>query len=343
MIDRNVRLYYKAALMLGLRATYLPHLRCLQVKLGRRNYYFTQTVTPFNCGASISLSKNKYYLNKLLREAGFHVPKAIALRKELFEQRPLSYFIRHLRFPLVAKPVSNTSRGKDVLCNIKDEQSLAAYLKDAFKTYTAMQIEEFHQGLKEYRVLIFNKRVLGVVERFGAEVVGDACHTIQQLMERRNQERQKLSKHLTLSPLKIDIEYERCLNEQGLNLSSIPPLGQVIKLCHTVNTGRGGDFISKGKLIHPDNARYLCQAASITGLNMVGFDVLCQDIEQSFKASPGIIIEANFNPDITIHEIPHQGTKIRVSKALLKHLIFRHPVSYLGHLPKQLFLFMSKG
>lgn len=334
-MDRNIRIYYQTAMTLGLPVTYIPGIRGLRIYLGKKNYYFTHTVTPFNCGASISISKNKYRLNKLLEEAGFVVPKAIAIRKEHFIKYSLAYLTRTLTFPLVAKPLCDTSRGKDVFCNIKDIETLSTYLRQCFNQYSVMQVEEFHQELKEYRVLIFKNRVLGVVERFGAQVVGDGQHSIQQLIDISNVERAKLSDTLTISPMVVDFEYQHCLAEQGLSMESIPPAGAAIKLCHTVNTGRGGDILSHGKKIHPYNARYLCKAAKATGLNVVGLDVLCKDIHDSFKNSQCVIIEANFNPDITIHEIPNRGEKSNVTTQILRQLIFRHPFSYLYALQKR--------
>ncbi|MDP1602264.1 MAG: UDP-N-acetylmuramyl peptide synthase [Legionella sp.] len=333
-MDRNIKIYYQSAKALGFPVTYLSDVDSLKIHLGGKNYYFNRTVTPFNCGASIYLSKNKHLLNKLLEQSGFPVPKAIVINKENFEKFPLADLIVTLDFPVVIKPAINTSRGKDVLCNIKNSQRLNNYLQQRFTTYSSLQIEEFHQGLKEYRVLICKNKVLGVVERFGAHVIGDGKHTIKELVELSNDKRLILSDSLSISPLVFDDEYENCLEEQGLSIHSIPDEGQNVRLCYTANTGRGGDINSLGKKINPYNAWQLVKAAQVTGLNVVGFDVLCEDISQSFEHKKWLIIEANFHPDITIHEIPNNGEKTDVTKKILRQLIVRHPFSYLYGLLK---------
>lgn len=333
-MDKNIRIYAETAHALGLPAFFQPELNVLTIKLGRRSYFFHAAITPFNKGASIYLAKHKYLANHLLDAAGFPVPKAALFLATTFNRERLLQKLEHFNFPLVAKPAQDTVRGRDVLCNIKDMETLYHYLQEQLKTHKSMQVEEFHQGLKEYRVLVFKNRVIGVVERFAARVVGDGQHTIAQLIEHANVARDKLSEKLTISPLVVDQEYQQCLKEQNLSLESIPKAGQIIQLCHTVNTGRGGDIWSHGKTILPNNARLLVKAAKTLGLEFVGFDVLCEDINRSFENSTWFILEGNFNPNITIHEIPHRGTPSHVTRIVLKALIKRHPFAYLAALSK---------
>ena len=330
-MDKNIALIYDGARALGLPVTYFPNINYLNIHLGRKHYYFCRTVTPINEGASIFIAKNKFRLNKLLEGSGFPVPKAVALSADNIAQQPLSELIRGLQFPLVAKPMNETGRGYSVLCNINDITVLAEQVDRVLKTHRYVQVEEFHQHLKEYRVLVLKNRVIGVVERFAASVIGDGEHSIEELIEISNRERDKLARTLTISPLVIDEEYLLCLNEQNLSLQSIPSKGAEIRLCYTVNTGRGGDIFSHGKKIHPQNAKYLCDAARVAGLAYVGFDVLCEDINLPFGQTKWLIIEANFNPDLTIHEIPHRGKRVSVVKKILRQLIYRHPLSYVYH------------
>ncbi|MDI9819158.1 MULTISPECIES: UDP-N-acetylmuramyl peptide synthase [unclassified Legionella] len=330
--DRNIRLYYESALKLHLPVDYIPELNTMQITLGGRNYYFSSTITPINNGGGIFISRNKYKFNKLLESYNFPVPNAVAVSKENFERGFLADLIKDLQFPVVAKPIQDTGRGKDVFCGIKDIETLSNYLRSCFEHYAFMQVEEFHTGLKEYRVLVLKNRVIGVVQRFGAEVIGDGKHSIRQLIDIKNEERIKLSPTLTISPLVIDEEYKTCLAEQGLSVDSTPSPGQKVRLSYTANTGRGGEIFSLGKKIKKENAKILCTAAKIAGLDIVGMDVLCEDINLSFKKSKWLIIEGNFAPDTTIHEIPNYGEKVNVTQLILKKIISRHPLSYLSHL-----------
>lgn len=331
---KTLILYYENALALGLAVRYSPEIETVDIQLGKHNYYFIAAITPFNNVASSFLAKNKYSLNKTLERAGFPVPKAIAINKDAFMNHALSDLLQDLNFPLVVKPMQNTSHGRDVLCNIKDLNELSTYLTQCFEYYFAMQIEEFHGDLKEYRVLIFRNRVMGVVERFAAKIVGDGQHTITELIDLANEERARKCQervYMTHRPIMMDTEIENCLREQALSVQSVVPKGKTIQLCYTVNTWRGGDILSHGKRIHPLNAKLLCQVARQAGLNYVGLDVRCEDINLAFSKSKWLILEANFNPDITIHVVPSEGKAVNVTKKVLKHLIYRHPFAYLCH------------
>lgn len=330
-MDRNVTLFHQGALDLHLPCTYIPEPGVLRVELGGKHYYFVYSISPLNQGASVYLSQHKYALNKLLKRAGFPVPNATAFNKDKWSHHPLEQLVKRLSFPLVAKPMIDTVRGRDVLCNIKDIQMLSNYLNTFFEKYRYVQIEEFHANLKEYRVLVLKNRVIGVIERVAAHLVGDGKHSIEELIALRNEERIRLSKTLTISPLKFDIEHQNCLQEQGLSLQSVVPEGHKIRLGYTVNTGRGGDIFSLGKKIHPVNAKHLCDAAQAIGLNYVGFDVLCEHIDTPFKPGKWVIIEANYCADTTLHEIPNHGVRAVVIKKILKQLIYRHPLSYFYH------------
>ncbi|WP_298626829.1 UDP-N-acetylmuramyl peptide synthase [uncultured Legionella sp.] len=332
-MDRNVALFKKCAQEMQLPYTYYPTADVLKVELGAKPYYFVFSISPINYGASIYVAKHKYACNTLLHQAGFPVPKAVAFEKKKLEQHSLSELIEPLRFPLVAKPMLNSVRGLGVLCNIKNIAELSEYVNTLFNNHRFVQIEEFHSQLKEYRVTVLNNKVIGVLIRTGAFVIGDGKHTIEELIELKNVERIHLSKELTISPLRYDTEYKSCLEEQGLTLQSIVPEGNKIRLCYTVNTGRGGDIFSLGKKIHPANAKMVCDAARAIGLNYVGFDLLCEDIINTpFKPNKWIIIEANFYADATLHEIPNHGVKTKIINKMLRHLIYRHPFSYLYHL-----------
>ncbi len=335
-MDRNADLLYKGAKRLGLRAHFHSDLGFLEIVIGSKHYYFLRTLTPLNEGASVFICKNKFRANQLLANAGFPVPKALAFSKDEASKLDLKDLIKTLDFPLVAKPMENGGRGTDVLCNIKDLPTLQKQMDIIFERFNYVQIEEFHKCPKEYRVLVLKNQVIGVVERFPASVEGDGIHSIAELIAISNEKRAALAKNLTISPLIYDLEYQQCLQEQGLSLKSIITQGKKIQLCHTVNTGRGGDILSLGKKIHPANAALLCAALRATGLEYGGFDIICEDINLPFSQSKWMIIEINHNPDLTIHEIPNRGIRVSVINKILRQLIWRNPVSYFLQLAAKL-------
>lgn len=297
------------------------------VRLGKRQYYFRGGDTPFNDYCSANIALNKYCMNKVLEKDGIPVPKAIVLHVKEFEQGELEASIVDLKFPLVAKPTKNGYRGRDVLCNIQTLGQLKHYLEKTFPYYEYLTIEEFHAKLKSYRILVFNKHVIGVIRRYPAHVVGDGKHTIEELVGLTNVRRAKLND--ALGNIVIDDECRIKLNELNLSVDYIPQQDERIFLAYTCNATRGGTFKSLGTQICKENSRLMIRAAARLNLNIVGIDVECEDINVPIEQSRGVIIEMNVNPSVKIHEIPMSGIPTRVTKKIMRSLIYRHPFSYL--------------
>ncbi|HAF87774.1 MAG: UDP-N-acetylmuramyl peptide synthase [Legionellaceae bacterium] len=329
ILNNNVRLLYQSARAFGLAVTYLSDIAYLKITLGKHNFYTHCAITPLNLGASIFMCRAKYTTHLLLKKEGFNVPKSVLITTKLYQTCSLNELTASLNFPVVAKPAFRSGRGRNILCNIKNLNALEDYLNHHLTDDNDILVEEFQHNLRDYRVLILDGHVIGVAERFGASVVGDGIHTIAALIDQKNVIRAKLSGHMTISPLCVDEEYLACLAQANLTLQSVPLKGQVVKLCHTANTGRGGDVLSHGTNIHPYNAKRLSEAAHALGIHLVGFDVLCEDIQQPFTHTRWFILEANFNADLTLHEKPYQGPAVNVSKKIIWALIKRYPLSYL--------------
>ena len=330
-MNKNSLLYYTSALSLKLPITYDSATKRLHLSLGGNNYYFIASITPLNDASSIYLAKNKFALNQLLDNAGFPVPKCVAIQKSTFMSQSLPTLMQGLNFPVVVKPMRDTHSGNGVSCNITTQERLTACLNEQFKIHPSMQVEEFHQGLREYRILLLKNRVIGVLEFISPSIEGDGQHTIEQLIEYANQ-----SITVDCFPIPVNDDCQQCLADQDVTLDHILPKGKKIRLHYTSNRTLGGRAISLGNKLHAENKRYLCRAARVIGLDLVGLDVLCEDINRPFSKTKWIILEANFGPSVTIHECPDEGIAVNVSKKIVMQFIYRHPFAYLFHRMTQL-------
>ena len=97
-------------------------------------------------------------------------------------------------------------------------------------------------------------------------------------------------------------------------------------------------MISLGSSICSENAKLLCKAAKLLNLNVVGFDIICENIKRPIKKSRGFIIEANPNPDLELNELPVIGDGVPLAKIFLKKLIKKHPIAYLFNYLKTILL-----
>ncbi len=327
VIDKNAELYYKSALKLFLPVERNETIEAFIIKLGKKLYYFRGAETPFNNSCSAKLAINKYCTNKILAQASIPVPKLTGISRSEFAAGKLNERLQDCRFPLVIKPVDG-GKGTDVLCNIKSKELLEKHLQLLFSTHDLLLLEEFHGNLKSYRVLVFNDQVIGVIERFPAQVIGDGVQNLEELIESTNKKRKK--ENDALGNIIIDEECRIRLDELNLSLDYIPQSGEKVLLGYTSNASRGGTFKSIGKSICNKNKKLMIKAAKELGLNLVGFDVECVDINQPIATTAGVIIEANDCPSIKIHEIPMAGLANPVSRRIMRSLIYRHPLSYLA-------------
>ena len=329
-MNKNSEHYFHSALRLNLPVTLLPEIDGFDLKLGRRRYFFRGSVHCLNDQCSKSIANNKYCTSALLEKAGLPVPKSIFLSASDFEQGLLEEALQDLTFPVVIKPTIDGGKGLDVLCNVQTLEKLKAYLADYFPRYEFVTIEAFHGNLNSYRVLILKSKVLGVVLRMPARIVGDSQHTIRELIDLTNIERQQINDFL--KPIAIDQELSIRLDELGLNLDYIPIKDESITLGYTSNASRGGTYEALGRKLCKENKRLLIRATRLLNLNLVGFDVQCAAINVPIESSGGVIIEANSAPSVRIHEEPMNGVSNRydnVTKVILRSLIYRHPVSYI--------------
>ncbi|CAN5335005.1 cyanophycin synthetase [soil metagenome] len=321
-----MKLYASAARALKLPFEYREEYDGIEVYLAKRKYYFRGGYTPFNEGSSDNISLNKYSVNRLLHNAGFPVPHVLAIStKEYINGTGL---LPNINYPIVAKPTANTSCGLDVFCNIKDDATLIQYLNRVKEKYSYINIEKFEGGLTAYRVLVFFNKVIAVTERHPACVTGDGKHTIAELIKIKNAQRATI-KNVTVGNLKVDEEYETKLKEMNITLDYIPKINETVTLCYVCNSTRGGTMTSLGRSICPENAKLVCRAAKLLNLNVVGFDINCEDIQRPIEHSRGFFIEANSNPDITIHEAALAGMNVPVTKIFLQKIIRRHLCAYL--------------
>ena len=300
-----------------------------ELKLGRHYYLFREYETPFNNISSASIAADKYCTSKLLERADIPVPQSVYLHIDDFKQNRTTELIVHLKFPLVIKPL-NGAQGKDVLCNIQNMEQLLTFLPQYFSLYEHLLIEEFHGKLKSYRVLVFNRKVIGVVLRHPASVIGDGQHNIQELIHLTNIERKKINDFL--GPIIAGDECRIKLKELGIGVDHIPARGERIVLGYTSNATRGGTYESLGKKISKENRKLMVHVASVLNLNLAGIDVECADINSPIAQSNGVIIEVNERPSVRIHELPISGTPHLVTREIMRSFIFRHPFSYLWSL-----------
>ena len=260
----------------------------------------------FNNVNNVRLVINKYETNAHLRANGIkNVPISLIVGLNNIDYILNQMRDNNIKFPIVLKPVNGTF-GIDVYTSIMNENQLKE-TTDILqsKNYTDILLEEMFHG-DNYRVFVFNNRVIDIIKREKPFIIGDGINTINYLNELRNNEQIKNN----FFPLKeLDIYY---LKTQNYNPDDIPDKGVKVFVSNVINLHNGA--VPSKVNIHKvpiENIRLFEKITKILGLNCSGIDYLSDDIYQKYydnhnnnhKSKSNIILEVNGTPDIGIHLI----------------------------------------
>jgi D-alanine-D-alanine ligase-like ATP-grasp enzyme len=324
--QKNTGLFYKSAKELFLPVEVVPCIAGFRFQLGNKTYFFREFEMPFNNTCSTRIAENKHCTNKILESAGIPVPKSAAIHIDQFKANHVEAIIEHLTFPLVLKPTLG-SLGRNVYCNIPDIEQLKTLMTKCFSTDEWLTVEEFHGNLNSYRVLVFKKQIIGIVQRYPAHVIGDGTHTITELVKRTNLERLQLGDEF--APIILDEECHIRFRELGITPEYIPKNNERIVLCYTCNASRGGTFREISTKISKANSKLFIKIATLLNLNIAGIDIECVDINSPHLGSEGVIIEVNSGPSIRIHENNLCTKPNRITKKMVRSIIYQHPLSFM--------------
>lgn len=264
---------------------------------------------------------NKRITRNILIEAGISVSKGYQIEYEDEKPYRLSLF-NNLKKPLVVKPV-NDQQGNNVHLNINTQEEYITATKEIYKFYGRKKIEilveEMFQG-DEYRILASQKKILSVIKRLPANVVGDGKSTIEKLINVKNQDplRDKVD---TYKKISVDDAVLKHLEEQDLTLQSIAAnKKRVLLRAHSpLDISLGGDTIDITEKIHPSVTKIVHTImTSIPGLGLTGIDYMSQDIYSEQTPDNYKIIEINASPSLDWNEFPIEGPRRKIAKEFLK-------------------------
>jgi cyanophycin synthetase len=265
---------------------------------------------------AVELASDKEGTKQILREAGVPVPRGTVIGY----LDDLEGAIADVGgYPIVIKPLDG-NHGRGITINIMSwEQAEAAY--DAAKEVSReVIVERFYQG-RDHRVLVINGKVVAVAERVPAHVVGDGSSTIKALIEQTNEDPLRGEGHENvLTKLEVDRTTWQLLEQQGYNLETVLPEGEIFYLRATANLSTGGIAVDRTDDMHPENIWLAQRVAKIIGLDIAGIDVVTPDISRPLREVDGVIVEVNAAPGFRMHVCPSRGIPRNVAEPVLSML-----------------------
>ncbi len=261
-----------------------------------------------------SIAQDKDLTKRLLHAAGVPVPLGRPV-EAIDEAWAVAL---EVGLPVVLKP-QDGNQGKGVTVNISER----AQLEDAYRVaeeYGTVMVERFLPG-HDFRLLVVGDQLVAAARREPPQVLGDAIHTVRELVDLVNLDPRRGEGHATpLTKIRLDEIAVARLTAQGLTPEAIPAKGQRVVLRNNANLSTGGTATDVTDDVHPDLAARAVAAAQMIGLHICGVDLVCESVLHPIEEQGGGIVEVNAAPGLRMHLAPSYGKPRAVGQAMVNML-----------------------
>ncbi|GKX28786.1 glutathione biosynthesis bifunctional protein GshAB [Vallitalea longa] len=277
-------------------------------------YVKQATKTSKDNYSTVLIMENKLVTKKILESSGLKAPLGEEFTKIDLAQKE---YYRYNNKNIVIKPNStNFGIGITIFKESFTEDEYKTALDLAFQQDDTILIEEFIEG-KEYRVLVIDNKVAGVLLRVPANVKGDGTSSIKQLVMEKNKNILRGQNYRKpLEKIKLGIPEKMFLTQQKLDFDSVIEKNRIVYLRENSNISTGGDSIDYTDVISDSLKEIAVKASKAVGASIVGVDLMTKDITGEATDNYSII-ELNFNPAIHIHCYPYKGKNRKIGEKIL--------------------------
>jgi len=277
---------------------------------GEKTCYSTSSDFSFENLLAYKMCGNKLVTATILSENGLPVPWFRGYSIDEYEQA-LQDFVALDRV-VVVKPCFGTSSGDGISVGVSSRSAFASAFAKTLAYSNSVLVEEFVEG-ENYRFTVLGGKVLTVIRRLPAYVVGNGTATIRSLIREKNRGLADLKAETKLlKPITIDADVARNLKRQGIKLGSVPEAGQNIQLRQVANADQGGEICDVTDKCHSDYIVMAAKAASLMGTSLAGTDLIAQDISAPYEEGRAVINEVNTTPALYIVREPAADGSIDV-------------------------------
>lgn len=320
-VANSTLLLLKEAKKRGIKCENIEYTNVYKLSYKNRVQYFYAQIPSTTTAVAAHCCNNKNVTNNILINNKVSVNKSLLIKKD--DSRSYKEKIYNsLRKPIAVKP-ANSLRGNNVFLNVSNKNDFFSSLKKIFDAYgdqrVSVLVEEMFVG-EEYRILATQNKILSVIHRLPANVVGDGVSSIKKLVKIKNTDPLRKSVN-TYKKIKLEKTVKAYLALQGLTIDSVLKKDQQVYLHPSTASDMdlGGDTIDITASIHPSVKKVALQVMkSIPGLSLAGIDYMSQDIFSNQTPARYRIIEVNTSPSLDWNEFPLVGKRRNVSFEILK-------------------------
>jgi D-alanine-D-alanine ligase-like ATP-grasp enzyme len=215
--------------------------------------------------------------------------------------------------PVITKP-NLGSRSRHTTTHLSNDEEFLKAFKIARQLSPWVMIEEELSGYV-FRGTLIGGKLIAVLRREPAYVIGDGIHNIKDLIEIEN--KNPLRQGPIFHQLHLDEEAKKELSHWGHDENTIPKQNEVITLGQKTSRAVGGGITDMTEIVHPDNKIMLEKVASVLDDPLIGVDFIMNDVSISWRDQPRCgVIECNSAPFIDLHHFPLVGKPHNVASAL---------------------------
>lgn len=244
----------------------------------------------FNSNKSHYTAKNKPLTNEILMNNKIPTPKHIIITNE----NKNNFVDASEYFPCVLKPVDGM-QGKDVYTHIDNQVEFDKILTNLLQKYDKIMLENLVSG-NNFRIFVFNNKVMDIIEREKPYIIGDGIKTVQELIDEKNSDLRKNNL--------FEVKYldEKLIKSYGYNLNDVVRVENKVFITNIVNFHNGANAKRIPLTnISNENIKLFEKAHQVIGLECSGVDYMSDDLSIPYYENNGHIIEMNDMVDTKIH------------------------------------------
>lgn len=270
-------------------------------------------LTSLDDPVTLALAGNKPAVYRLLGEAGLPVPRHLVCHLDEFARARA--FAASLGGPCVVKPAVDGAAGAGVTTSLMGGHDLAMAMARAGAWSNDVVIEEQVPG-DNYRLLYLDGELLDATVRRPPTLSGDGRSSIRQLLKAENADRTRRGMDAAQTVIRTDYDLRNTLRRRGLDMRSVPDVGEVVQVKTVINDNRRQDNEAARDAVCPALVEAGAAAAASVGVRLAGVDVITRDPGVALEDSGGVILEINTTPGYYYH-YNKRGEGTRVARMIL--------------------------
>jgi len=248
------------------------------------------------------ISKDKKLCKEILYKNGFPVPRGdiARTRDEVLE------LAEHIGHPVILKPVRG-HHGDGVIGDLRSRKEVSEAYEITSKYSDYILVEDFIKG-SDYRFLVINNKVIAAANRIPAHVIGDGVSSIRELIRKTNGDPRRGEGHDSLlTKIKLGEEERTHLGLTNKGPDYIPEKDEKVFLRIGGNLSTGGTSKDVTDKVHDSIIKEIERASKVIDMDILGVDVVADDITKHKDETEWYIIETNASPGLRMHLYPTEG------------------------------------